>query len=334
MRPLFPDNGRLKLNGAHGISPEQELKSQGANSPHASLEASTRPINYSEISSVIYTIFNGVGSAQSRRGKLIGCRHHASDRSGYRNRSASNLGITSAPPDCPASNILRSHFMRSREVAIIEEWVDSILCEEGRRQCFGRTAISRAMRKLCVFHVDDERLPYHGELRLVGTSLIAFIKKNQSRSREMFTIAHELGHAALYVLNPGLDQSAPETEKLCNMFAGELMMPTSLVSDLWRRMPDVETVIELEKKTGCSLSAACVRVAEYVGSTATGIVSPNGAIKEQYGIDLGRDLKSLLDSAAGKSAEGKFTADFANGLNLSCQKGRKGDIAFLSRRFG
>jgi hypothetical protein len=334
VRPLFPDNGRLKLNGVHGVSPKQELKSHAASSSYAPLEASTRPVNYSEISSVIYKIFNGVGSAQSRRGELIGCRQHASGRSSNCNRNASNLGITSAPPDCPASNILRSHFMRSRELTIIEEWVDSILGEEGRRQCFGRTAISRAMRKLDVFHVDDEHLPYDGELRLVDGWLVAFISKSQSRSREMFTIAHELGHAALHVLSPGLDQSVAETEKLCDMFAGELMMPTSLVSDIWRSMPNVETVVELERKTGCSLSAACVRVAEYVGSTATGIASPSGVIKEQYGIDLGRDLKSSLGFAAEKTAEGKFTSDFANGLNLSCQKARKGDIIFLSRRFG
>jgi IrrE N-terminal-like domain len=333
VRPLFPDNDRLKLNGVNGVSSGQEFTSHAANSTHETLEASTRPINYSQISSVIYNIFNGAGSAQSRRGKLIGCRQQPSDRS-TSNRSVSNLSITSALPDCPASNILRSHFMRSREFTIIEEWVDSILGDEGRLQCFGRTAISRAMRQLQVFHVDDERLPSHGELRVVDGWLVAFISKSQSRSREMFTIAHELGHAALYVLSPGLDQSAAKTEKLCNMFAGELMMPTGLVHDIWRSMPDVETVVELERKTGCSLSAACVRVAEYLGNATTGIASPSGVIKQQYGIDLGRDLRSSLGFAAGKAAEGKYTSDFANGLNLSCQKGGKGDIAFLSRRFG
>jgi hypothetical protein len=189
------------------------------------------------------------------------------------------------------------------------------------------------MRKLRVTHVDDGCLPYDGELRLVGGQLIAFVSKNQSRQRETFTIAHELGHAALFKLNPGLDQGAAETERLCDMFAAELMMPTSLVRDIWQSTPDVAAVVEIGKKTGSSLSAACVRIAEYLGSTATGILTPSGSIKEKYGIELGRDLKSSLAFAAERAAEGKFSSDLTNGLSVSSQKVRNEEVAFLARRF-
>lgn len=321
--------------GARYASPEREIKSYEESTAEVPLEQSTtKQANHSDLSSVIRNAFSGTDNEEARRGRLLGCRHDVANRTSGLFKSASNIGIISIPPDCPASNFLRANFRCSRDLTIIEDWVDSIISEEDRGLCFGRTAISRAKRKLRVAQVDDERLPHDGELRLVDGWLVAFIGKDQSWQRETFTIAHELGHAALYGLNREVDQTTPGTERLCDMFAAELIMPTRLVTDIWRKTPDVEAIVELGKKSASSLPAACIRLAEYLGNASTGIASENGVVRERYGVNLGRDLTSSLDLVSRKAIAGKFSSDLPNGLTLSVQHARKGQMVFLARRIG
>ena len=232
-------------------------------------------------------------------------------------------------PDCRTSNMLYARFGRH---ATIEDWVDSIMAEDDRRTCFGRTAISRAKRQLSVVQVDDPGLGWDGELRLVCGRLIALIGPEQSRRRETFTIAHELGHGALYALDVEANQDTAVMERLCDMFAAELIMPTRLVRDIWRRIPDAEAIPELASKTESSLSASCIRIAEYLADAITGIASGDGIIQSPFGMTrCCDDLKGPILLASISNHQEKFFLNLLDGLTLSVHRVADGRMVFLGR---
>jgi hypothetical protein len=235
-----------------------------------------------------------------------------------------------ALPDCPAATILRANFRHSQDSALIEEWVNSVIAEPDRSQCFGRTALSRAMRKLGVVQCDDDDMLYDGELRLVHDRRVAFVRTGQYSRRERFTIAHELGHASLHVLDPSLDQGEPRVERVCNLFAGELLMPTRLVRDIWTKQSDANAIVVLAGRTGSSLSASCVRITECLDVT-TGLVSPDGKIMEPYGDIPVRELEPALRLTCGRASAGRSALRLPNGLKVST--GRAGArTVFLAQR--
>jgi hypothetical protein len=177
---------------------------------------------------------------EPRPGKLIGCRHQSAHSIHLTGRSTwiDDQDAIFTLPDCPASEILRNRFGCLSNAALIEEWVSAVICEHDRRQVYGQTATERAKKRLRVRHCEDHDLTHYGELRLDGSQLKAFIRTGQHQGRTTFTLAHELGHAALHLMNPELDQRAIGTERLCDLFAAELTMPVALVEDIWYRTPD------------------------------------------------------------------------------------------------
>ena len=147
----------------------------------------------------------------------------------------------------------------------------------------------------------------------------------------MFTIAHELGHAALHILVPGFEQDSGGTERLCDLFAVELIMPFKLVRDIWRHAPGVDAIVGLAERTKGSLTASCIRVAECVGNITTGLASPDGAIEKQYGANLGRDIEIAVESASRKVHLGRPARGLYNGLDVSIHS-TKSLVVFLARR--
>lgn len=229
-------------------------------------------------------------------------------------------------PNCAASAMLRTTFTGVPDGLILETWTNQVMHDQDRSQCFGQAAVDRAMRILQVTRFDDHELLCDGELRLVDGQRVAFIRSGRSRRRTLFTIAHELGHASLHVRDPDLDQSGAGTERLCNLFAGELLMPAKLVELIWQEMPDADAIVELADRTSCSLSAACVRIAEHLGATMTGMVSADGVIERRYGDNLPGDLRAALRYACGA-----VVITTSDGLTVSTRATGKG-MVFLARR--
>ena len=266
-------------------------------------------------------------------GELIGCRQQPSNLNYFDVRSTwiGDLGIIPVPPDCPASRILHASFERSGRLTIIEDWVNSVIGEHDRSRIYGRTAVARAKKKMHVKHYEDDDMLHYGELRLDGCQLKAFIRTGQHEGREMFTMAHELGHAALYLLKPEFDQDAVGTERLCDLFAVELTMPVKLVREIWHNMPDARSIAWLAKKTRSSLTASCIRIAEYRGDITTGLASADGVIQKQYGANLVRNLRFSVKYASRKTSAGKTSWSVSNGLAVSTHPA-KNRLVFIARR--
>jgi hypothetical protein len=193
--------------------------------------------------------------------------------------------------------MLRIRFSQLGGASLVEEWVSWGVGEHDRRQVYGKTATERAKKRLRVQHCENDDLTHYGELRLDNSQLKAFISTAQSPGRTMFTLGHELGHAAIHRINPGLDQRAAGTERLCDLFATELTMPAALVEDIWYRMPDARAIVTLAKITQSSLTASCIRIAELRGGITTGLASSDGFIFKCYGSISAHDLRYLVAQA-------------------------------------
>ena len=240
-------------------------------------------------------------------------------------------GCYTSPAGLPSIKDLARQLRALWTTDIIEDWVNSVIGEHDRSRIYGRTAVARAKKKMQVKHYEDDDMLHYGELRLDGCQLKAFIRTGQHEGREMFTIAHELGHAALYMLKPEFDQDAAGTERLCDLFAVELTMPVKLVCEIWHNMPDARSIAWLAKKTGSSLTASCIRIAEYRGDITTGLASADGVIQKQYGANAVRNLGFSVKYASTKTSAGKTSWSVSNGLAVSTHPA-KNRMVFIARR--
>ena len=67
-----------------------------------------------------------------------------------------------------------------------------------------------------------------GEFRRSADGLEIIYSSDQSKPRQRFTIAHELGHLLIAKIHPRANQRAKEVERLCDLIAAELLMPTDV----------------------------------------------------------------------------------------------------------
>jgi hypothetical protein len=129
-------------------------------------------------------------------------------------------------------------------------------------------------------------------VRLKGSTegLIAIRQTIRESGRKNFTIAHELGHLLL----PGHDESTvclrtevetwdsdlPTHEVEANEFAGELLMPTQLLTKLVSgRKPSFELIEFLARDCSTSLTATAYRFVEVTAHACAVVWSERGTTK-------------------------------------------------------
>ncbi|SRR6266851_381207 len=185
-------------------------------------------------------------------------------------------------PQADATDLLRATFGQLGNEIILERWVNYAVGIEKRETCLGRAAIDLALKTLDVDLKHDRELPYDGELRLIDGRKTIFLREAINPLRVNFTIAHELGHATLFQLNPLLGQTNQEVERLCNLFAAELLLPSTSVRSTTHDSSYARAVVILSAKSGASLSTTCIRMTECFGGAA-GFASKDGRVLSQYG---------------------------------------------------
>lgn len=268
---------------------------------------------------------------EERPGELVG-RRVAEQRFCGNCKVAYESSTMLLLPDCPALAALSATFACSIGSGLIESWVNSVTGNPDRSKCSGSTAVTRAMKKLDIKAQYCEDMRHDGELRIVDGHLMAFIPSNDGRSlREFFTLAHELGHAALHVLDPEIDQSGPAVERLCNLFAAELLMPTKIVHMICQEAPSADAIVKLARRTSSSLQASCVRIAEYLGSATAGLASPDGAVVESYGAKLTGSHRNDLASACKIASAGRSLMILQDKLIVSTRTIDSRRVVFLMR---
>lgn len=142
---------------------------------------------------------------------------------------------------------------------VIQQIVESLLGDVPQRP----TNLECLYSKLGIECAEpDDELLFSGELRRSNQGLRIFHRPDLSPTRLRFTLAHELGHAILAKTGPRARQTGDEVERICDMFAAEMLMP---VNDLRRGFPGkprVETIANVAAAYGVSHTAAARRISD------------------------------------------------------------------------
>jgi IrrE N-terminal-like domain len=106
-----------------------------------------------------------------------------------------------------------------------------------------------------------------GEIRRDGEGLRIFYSNYLSAERRRFTIAHEMGHAILERTGSNVPRHGKEVERLCDMFAVELLMPKQLFLDRARGKISTQRILEMAHHFRTSVATTGIRYAELFGVT-------------------------------------------------------------------
>jgi hypothetical protein len=109
-----------------------------------------------------------------------------------------------------------------------------------------------------------------GELRKDGCGFRIVYASGLSPERRRFTIAHEMGHVLLEKTGPNAPRSGKELERLCNLFAVELLMPRDIFVQSVHGDFSTQQILNSAKRFRTSISSAALRFAELFGVSVFG----------------------------------------------------------------
>jgi hypothetical protein len=118
--------------------------------------------------------------------------------------------------------------------------------------------------------VRSEEMPLEGALRrLPDGRFDVLLREDASPRRQRFSLAHELGHVLFYRYAPRAKahqmqrnvRAPQEEERLCNVAAEELLMPSAIVSEALTAPDVADRVVRLAQQCEVSIEAAMVRLA-------------------------------------------------------------------------
>jgi hypothetical protein len=133
------------------------------------------------------------------------------------------------------------------------------------------TDLNALATKFNVVSIKGEVMPISGELRRAAQGFEIVYSTDLPPSRRRFTVAHEIAHA-YFEYTDGRCRNTKELERLCDMLATEVLMPT----DSFRRHKpsslSPEYIFDLSNKFGVSLRAAALRCHELLDASVFEVV--------------------------------------------------------------
>lgn len=141
------------------------------------------------------------------------------------------------------------------------------LCATLRTPTDGPTDLEAVAARLGVHAIRGEILPVSGELRMTDGEMIVAYDTGLDHGRRRFTIAHELGHAFFESTGPGCPRHGLELERICDLFAVELLMPANLMAKHMVANSPGE-VLNVASVFGVSIHSAMRRFSEITGLPA------------------------------------------------------------------
>jgi hypothetical protein len=102
-------------------------------------------------------------------------------------------------------------------------------------------------------------LPIAGELRKDGDGFKIVYSNSLSQGRRRFTLAHELAHAVFETTGPNCPRYGRELERLCDMLASELLLPTKTVLKEVGTYVNPTKISDLARTFQTSLMATALR---------------------------------------------------------------------------
>lgn len=134
-----------------------------------------------------------------------------------------------------------------------------------------------------VIEIEEDEKLFDGFSALIDNKFqVIAINKNYTIERKRFTLLHELAHLLLNINN----KLADKEERLCNRFAGAMLLPESvLIKEIGKKTEklNLNALANIQKRFGISISAIVYRLADL------NIIS--GYKKKQYYIERNKNIK-------------------------------------------
>jgi hypothetical protein len=161
--------------------------------------------------------------------------------------------------------------------------------------------------KLGITGFESADLAGSGELRKDGDGLRVFYSNYLSVERRRFTIAHELGHAVLERTGTHVPRFGKELERLCDMFAVEVLMPKERFVEYALGEVSTQRILDLARQFRTSVAATGLRFSELYGVSVfacqdSRVIWGKGKIRPAKNAKIDESFRPLIDKALGGEA--------------------------------
>ena len=117
-------------------------------------------------------------------------------------------------------------------------------------------------KKIDVHEIVFESFPGSGELHRGKHGYRIVCSSDQPLARQRFTVAHEFGHVIIERTGRNPPRKGPKVERVCDMLATELLMPTSVFRRLLPERLSISAIVDLAKSFRTSMKSTAIRCAE------------------------------------------------------------------------
>jgi len=160
----------------------------------------------------------------------------------------------------------RSHaardFQRMTSSASVEDGIARVVSDLLHQVPCPPTDLDKVCQKLDVSIRDSDELIGTGALIRDGASFNILCASGLPLERRRFTIAHEIAHLVIDRSAKRIVRHSSELERLCDVFAAELLMPRPVFVAALARSARLRDLPALAKSFQVSLTSAAIRWAE------------------------------------------------------------------------
>ena len=164
---------------------------------------------------------------------------------------------------------------------------------------FPPTDLKAISNRLNIKEFREEEFLGSGELRRERTGLVIVYSPYLSLERRRFTIAHEMAHALFETSGPRCPRYGRELERLCDMFATEILMPKNAFLKTIGSDVTLNKVFEVAAVFQTSLSATAIRFCELLQKKVSAFEVKNGAVIWSHGIPrrISHNFQPIIEDA-------------------------------------
>ena len=164
------------------------------------------------------------------------------------------------------------------------------------------TDLDEVGRRIGVQEICYESFSGSGELHKEKGGYRIVCSLDQPRTRQRFTVAHELAHVILERTGRNAPRAGSSVERVCDMLAAECLMPTSTFDVQLPAVPTLSDVANLARTFETSITATAIRCAQLrpiciFGVTGDRVTWGYGGIRPgavMYLLDQVRDAVSAV----------------------------------------
>lgn len=138
---------------------------------------------------------------------------------------------------------------------VIAELIQGVACPPTNLEDVGR--------RVGVTRISYESFPGSGELYKEKDGYRIVCSSDQTRSRQRFTVAHELAHVILERTGRNAPRAGKSVERICNILAAECLMPTSVFESQLPSTLTLSEIVRLARKFDTSITATAIRCAQF-----------------------------------------------------------------------